>query len=294
MRRLAPPPVTEDTAGATSENPAGPNILRLGFDVTSPDKPPPSETQLWRFMDLAKFVSMLNHKALYFRVLAKLDDKLEGALPRVPPGASERDKRTAWKFWCTTRAAVFVNCWHSASDESAAMWALYANHGIAIRTSFGLLSRAVHHCPATTPPVLDRLVVGGMVTYTDPDEIARPELRTAFLTALKKRRWYEYEHEFRLMYHLPSNALESGSGYQTGPSPKQAGVWVACNLAQAISGIVLAPASPPPLEDAVKAITEKFGLSPSLVKRSRIEEGGPAPPDAYSLADLSTAPTPGS
>jgi hypothetical protein len=123
-----------------------------------------------------------------------------------------------------------------------------------------------------------------MVTYTDPDEIAGPELRDPFLTALKKRRWYEYEQEFHLIYHVPSNALESASPYQAGPSPKQTGVWVACNLAQAKSGIVLAPKSPPFLEDAVKAISEKFGLSPSLVKRSRIEEGAPTPPGAYDLA----------
>jgi hypothetical protein len=243
-------------------------------------------------MDLAKFVSMLNHKGLYSCVLAALDDRLKGTLPRVPPGASAWDRNTAWNFWCSNRASVFVNCWHWNDDESAAMWALYANRGVAIRTTLGLLSQAVHQRLATTPVHPDRLVVGGTVTYTDPDENARPELRTPFLTALKKRCWYEYEHEFRLMYHLPSNAPESASPYQAGPSPKQTGVWVACNLAQAISGIVLAPKSPPFLEDAVKAITEKFGLSPSLVKRSRIEEGAPAPPDLYSLADLYTTPKP--
>ena len=70
---------------------------------------------------------------------------------------------------------------------------------------------------------------------------------------------------------------------------------MACNLAQAISEIVLQPASPPVLEDAVKAITEKFGLSPSLVKRSRIEEGAPTPPSALSLSlrDIAIGPASG-
>jgi hypothetical protein len=36
-------------------------------------------------MDLAKVVSMLDHNALYFPVLAALNDDLEGSLPRVPP-----------------------------------------------------------------------------------------------------------------------------------------------------------------------------------------------------------------
>lgn len=286
-RRLTSSSVTEGTGDANTENATEWDILRLSYEnLCPPDEAPPSERQLWRFMDLAKFVSMFNHQGLYFCVLDALGDRLEGALPEMPPEASDWDRKTAWSLWCSNRATVFVNCWHWNDDESAAMWRLYASQGVAIRTTFGRLSRAVHQRPAATPPNRDRMVVGGMVTYTDPGEIARPDLRTPFPMALKKRRWYEYEHEFRLMYHLPSNALESASSPQAGLSPKRKGVWVACDLAQAISEIVLAPSSPLFLEDAVKAVTEKFGLSPSLVKRSRIEEGAPTPPEVLCLADL--------
>jgi hypothetical protein len=244
-------------------------------------------------MDLAKLVSMLDHNALYFSVLAALDDELEGALPRVAPGASDWDRNTARNFWCSNRATVFVNCWHSAPNESAAMWALYANQGVAIRTTLGLLSRAVHQRPAATPPNLDRMVVGGMVAYTDPDEIAQPELRTPFQTALKKRWWYTYEQEFRLIYHLQSNAVRPRSGLdvQTEAKPERMGVWVSCDLSKAITAIALAPFSPPFLEEAVKAVCGKFGLDSSIVKRSRIEEGAPTPPSAFSLADVAMGRT---
>jgi hypothetical protein len=40
------------------------------------------------------------------------------------------------------------------------------------------------------------------------------------------------------------------------------------------------------LEEAMKAISEKFGLDSSIVKRSRIEEGAPVPPGLYRLSDL--------
>src|ERR1022692_3386846 len=107
----------------------------------APKQVPPPEAQLWRFMDLAKLVTMLDRQALYFPVLAALDDKLEGALPRVPPDA---------------------------------MWALYGNHGVAVRTTFGLLAQAVHQRPSVSPPDLDPTVVGGMVNYADPDETSPP------------------------------------------------------------------------------------------------------------------------
>jgi hypothetical protein len=80
--------------------------------------------------------------------------------------------------------------------------------------------------------------------------------------------------------------VSSGSNFQVGPTPKQKGVWVSCNLSEAISEIVLAPFSPPFLEDAVKAVCGKFGFDSSIVKRSRIEEGAPTPPGLYSLADI--------
>src|ERR1022692_1802322 len=68
--------------------PNGPDILTLSYVDMGTRQVPPPEAQIWRFMDLAKLVTMLDRQALYFPVLAALDDKLEGALPRVPPDAT--------------------------------------------------------------------------------------------------------------------------------------------------------------------------------------------------------------
>jgi len=105
---------------------------------------PPAEAQLWRFMDLAKLVSILDRNALYFPVLASLNDELEGSPPRPPQGATDEDRLRAYDTWQYNRTVLFVNCWHQSDDESAAMWALYGNQGVAVRTTFGLLSKAVH------------------------------------------------------------------------------------------------------------------------------------------------------
>ena len=276
-RRLSPSSVTR-ASNTTIESPDRTDVLELSYVDMGTRQVPPPEAQLWRFMDLAKFVSMLNHNALYFSVLAALKDELEGALPRLPPNATVLEREYPWKVWRYNRAAIFVNCWHQSDHEDAAMWALYGNQGVAIRTTFALLSQAVHQRPWVGPPITDQTVVGGLVTYADPDETSPAgDSWDSVNEALRKRWWYKYEQEFRLIYHLQSNSVPSGSSFQ-GPTPKQQGVWVSCDLSKAILAIVLAPFSPPFLEDAVKAVSRKFGLDPPIVKRSRIEEGAPTPP----------------
>jgi len=52
--------------------------------------------EIWRNMDLWKLVSMLEHRAPYFPVVALLGDPLEAAPPRVPNGSSSDEE---WKHW---------------------------------------------------------------------------------------------------------------------------------------------------------------------------------------------------
>jgi hypothetical protein len=261
-------------------NPTEPEILKLSYVDMGTLKVPPPEAQLWRFMDLAKLVSMLDHSALYFPVLASLNDELEGSSPRPPQTATDEERLRAYDTWQYNRTVLFVNCWHQSDDESAAMWALYGNQGVAVRTTFGLLSKAVHQCPSANP-VPDLTVVGGMVDYLSPDETSPlAGASNPIADALRKLRWYDYEKEVRLIYHLRSNCERFASF----PCAKKKGVWVKCSLPAAICAIVLAPRSPSFLEEAVRAVCTKFGLDPSLVQRSRIEQGVPS---VWTFSDLS-------
>ena len=239
---------------------------------------------------------MLEHKALYFPVLAALNDKdkLEGAAPRIPPNATPLEKKDAWYQWSYNRCVTFVNCWHMAEDECAAMWSLYGNQGVAIQTTYGLLVKAIDQGSKTDPPDLERRIFGGKVIYIDPDAEAPPETCwNAVNDALKKRRWYEYEKEVRLIYELSSNYLPAAAGSSELPgTPKQKGVSVSCSLEVAVRAIVVAPHSPTFLQEAIRAICDKFGLKSSLLKRSRIEEGAPVPPAISELADYFKGPPP--
>ncbi len=103
---------------------------------------------VWRYLDLAKFVSLLSTKTLIFSRVDCLRDDYEDLLRRhshlklkSDPG---RAKRFA-EFQTKVRPHTYVTCWHANSDESEAMWRLYcgANEGVAIKTSYEKLDASL-------------------------------------------------------------------------------------------------------------------------------------------------------
>jgi hypothetical protein len=129
-------------------------------------------------MDFAKFVSMLEQRAIYFARSDLLGDAFEGA-------AGIADRREEWdKFYLDffreavrtvpdrkvelsseelerearslleqfafvgehQRKRTFVSCWHRNAGESEALWRLYCPPpmtGVAIKTNAGLLTQAL-------------------------------------------------------------------------------------------------------------------------------------------------------
>lgn len=134
------------------------------------DKRVEPNEKLWRYVDFAKFVQILETQSLFFSRADKFEDNFEGAsglaerqtewdnhyldffrnAVRYPPENSpspvedvvEREaKRLLGDFRKSIeieRLTTFVNCWHCNSGESEALWNLYCPNGsigIAIETS---------------------------------------------------------------------------------------------------------------------------------------------------------------
>jgi len=126
--------------------------------------------KLWRFMDFAKFVSLLEEKALFFARADKLGDPFEGAagiaerrsvwndhyrqffreLVATAPGQTtalepEVLDKEAERLLDEMRQAMdhdlkrtFANCWHANTVESEALWRLYCpppHTGVVIQTT---------------------------------------------------------------------------------------------------------------------------------------------------------------
>jgi hypothetical protein len=280
--------------------PEGRSLLRLQHHREEVTSHPQSDQSLWKYMDFPKFVSMLDHDGLYFAVLASMPDKLEGAPRRLPAGTSDSDcDRARLLFERLTRAA-FVNCWHLSDDESAAMWRLYGC--VAIQTTY---ERLISATTSRLDPALAEYnrVSDGLVEYVNPDVETKPERWwKLFQAVLSKRGWYAHEHEFRLIYfdrqlfdgpvsNYSSQELDSEEGRARLLSQGACslrpltvrGRWVRCSLDVMIRQVVVAPDSAPYIEEAVKAVCSRWGLSPDIVKRSRIEEKPPLLPALCAL-----------
>lgn len=110
---------------------------------------------IWRYLDFAKFLSILENRSLYFPNLTSLSevDPLEGILSektvkefndsvvKAKQGQKERVKGVVehnLRFFKNNRNIICVNSWHMNNYESAAMWKIYlkSNEGIAIQSTY--------------------------------------------------------------------------------------------------------------------------------------------------------------
>lgn len=177
-----------------------------------------SETDvIWRYMDLSKFLSILEDRKLYLTRLDKFDDKYEGGYPIEDflinshkllgyPGenlftTSRKDfidaLTVAYKY------GFYANCWHMNNCDSFGMWKAYLTspEGIAIKTTVGNLKKSV---------LKDNKdwVTYGKVEYIDYENesiisVAKKKKELGInippFPVFFKRKNFEYENEFRVM-----------------------------------------------------------------------------------------------
>ena len=206
---------------------------------------PGPDTVIWRYMDLPKFLMLLEYRALYFSLLSELDDKWEAVIDRkmtrsvanvFAPSVSGNVISTFQGF----NKNVVVNCWYCGEEESVAMWALYTStvYGVAIRSSVRQLQRAVG---AATEDIFL-----GTVEYRDHDD-ASGELYgrhdiTPLKAVLQKRVCYKHECELRaftdLQPEFPNNPQPGAVFFS--PFPEQ-GKLVNVNLRELILSVTLGP-----------------------------------------------------
>jgi len=97
--------------------------------------------ELWRYMDLEKFESLLKNSSLFFCRADRFADPFEGSIPKreVKENISGLSNQHI-----LMKKQKIINCWHINNNENDSMWKLYlkSNEGIAIRTTFERLKLA--------------------------------------------------------------------------------------------------------------------------------------------------------
>lgn len=158
---------------------------------------PPAEATLWRYMDLARFLALVERRALFFSSIRHFADRFEAALTpallaRLSEGGEQR-VRTA-RDW---NLASYVNCWNEDSSESVALWSLYTSPagGVAVKSSVKSILASL--APRDEAAQRDELYIA-RVRYIDYEEGDIPD-DNAFWPVFHKRTPYRFEHEVRLL-----------------------------------------------------------------------------------------------
>ncbi|MGJ5816656.1 hypothetical protein [Paludibaculum fermentans] len=214
----------------------------MKITTSSASKTSAAESPVWRYLDFAKFIDLLQTSELHFTRLDRLQDPFEHALSRA---RAYKDRR---KFGLRVE---YVNCWFQSQFESAAMWSIYATAGIAIRSGLDRLTGIL-------PEVSQRLqgfeigeLAFGSINYLDEDEIAAqlqdPNRRDGLTFA--KRKSFSYEQEIRLLIGIKCRIRNSP------PSLR-----LKVNLPSLIDAVHISPTAPKWVAEVVEREIRNYGL----------------------------------
>jgi len=246
-------------------------------------KVPGPNTRLWKFMDLSKFLSLIQRSELYFRRADCFDDPYEGAKgikkneafwdeaykkffidavksTKEFTGKDVSDEeaqeqslkllsqlKEGGKSWMSNS---FVCCWHANEFESEAMWNLYisdSKQGIAIQTTYNNLYLSLDKDPD---------IYTGYVNYIDFSK----QFASINDTLFYKRYSFAHEREVRSVT------------YEFSDQDSSTGIYKPVNLAYLIENIYVSPTSQSWFYDVVKNIVEVYGLKKPVLQSTLNEE----------------------
>lgn len=240
------------------------------------DKRVDPSTSLWRYMDLAKFLQLLQGRALYFSRADKFEDPFEGAsglaanekawddfyldffrgILRNPPivaGAppsGDAIELDAQRLLASIRSAAvedrrstFISCWHANSGESEALWRLYCPIG-----SSGVLIKT------TAERLLTSLDSGAQVRL---GRVQYVDFKTSFAgfhdRIFCKRKSLSHESEVRAVIHRWRG-------------DDRTGLAVSVDLERLVEMIVPSPFAPSWFQSLLGEVTQRFGLEVPVVE----------------------------
>ncbi len=235
--------------------------------------PADPDTPIWRYMDFARFVELLERRALNFTRLGLFTDKFEGALsPATFPVMERYYRRMGWldaehperwkvlaqENYLLNQLFLYANCWHMNRHESAAMWDLYSGKGIAVRSTYARLRDCTAH-------VAEPVNIG-TVRYLD---YRQEPINFGFTvnSALSKRPSFAHEQELRaVVSRIPAGLVPAGmradpDEYARAQPPT---VYVPVDLDTLVDRVYVAPGSRDWVKDLVRGVVERYDLDKAV------------------------------
>jgi hypothetical protein len=179
--------------------PKPPILQTMPYEPHPQVETPPDDAVVWRFLDFARFLALIERSSLWFARADLLGDPREGEftdvelshLQELPPSspAGAGAGRVVASFR-KTRRQCFVNCWYKSQHESNARWKRYATGGggIAVKSSVGAIKRSLKS---------NQRILIGSVRYLDWAEESTWSLNV-YSMVFRKHIGYSHESEVRL------------------------------------------------------------------------------------------------
>lgn len=233
------------------------------FEIHKHILTPKDDAIIWRYMDLAKFLDILQRESLFFPTAALFDDPFEGSYPvqliedrpRYFQGVSKPTVDQMPECIQKMKKWHYINCWHMNNYESAAMWKLYdkSGSGIAIVSTIGRLKRSIQDDTNRT--------YIGEVSYIDY-ETESFDPSNMMYPFFHKRNSFRHEAEIRaLILKYPPDFTGALSEFLEFQGEVPDGISVFTNIRSLIKEIRVSPESPVWLYKLVQdLVTQRFGL----------------------------------
>lgn len=236
---------------------------------TLPEDP---QARIFRYMDLAKFLDVLETRSLYFSSIKKLteQDPFEGwytgmygtgkaSGPVVDldysPALKRYQNEDPWaifkgpnavdglpNYMRAAHSTTCVSCWHLQAQESAAMWSIYGrdHQGIALVSSVAALIASL--------AAYEKPVYIGTVKYLDYTRDLVPT-HNGLIPFVTKRISFQHEHELRALITLPDEQATN------------TGISVPVKVDDLMLQVLVSPTAPEWLVRLVQALVKRYGLS---------------------------------
>jgi hypothetical protein len=231
------------------------------------EQPKNESTKVWRYMDLSKFLSLLETSSLYFTRSDKFIDPYEGTIPKIN---SEKISTYFTEFdnaiemqnellnlFDFNRKLTLINCWYQSEYESDAMWQLYSNNGIAIQTTFGKLKNSFNDS--------DDKVLIGQVKYIDYNQEGMFYLN-ALTPFLFKRISFEHEKEIRaVIWNTHTNREPVDEDDKVAIEIIDHGKFSNIDIETLIETIYVSPTAPSWFHKLVISILNKYKLDKPVI-----------------------------
>lgn len=214
--------------------------------------PENSNTIVWKYLDLSKFLDLLLSQKLFMSRSDKFEDQYEGTFSEP---TYEEIKKIAINnpdflhYYKSHREKVAISSWHINEYESFAMWQIFTQNseGLAIQSTIERLKNALNYETQHEQYI-------GEVNYIDYKKEYIP-FDDMFFPFLFKRKSFQYEREVRIISDVTQSNIKLNDGLK-----------INVDINQLIEKIYIHPKSENWYKNLVIELVSKLGFDFTIEK----------------------------